>query len=180
MKSKSYFAVLLLFVCATSVTAQNVSNWTEFADDDLGLRVSFPGAISRSSEMIETDSGSKFTVNYVSKGTGAEFSVTATDMPEAKDVPAKALFDGGRDGLLSVGTGTKASMDKDVKVDGRPARDLTVTSKEFVIRMRVFYVEGRLYQIAVTIPPASGKDAKIAADAAKFIDSVKFTGTAAK
>ena len=180
MKLKSYVVVLLLLVCAVSVSAQSAANWTEFADGELGLKVSFPGAIARTTEMMETDSGKKFTVNYISKAGGAEFSVTATDMPEGKDVPAKALFDGGRDGLLSVGTDTKATLDKDIKVDGRAARDLMVASKDFVMRMRLFYVDGRLYQILVTIPPALSKDAKVTADTAKFIDSAKFTGTPAK
>ena len=172
--------LLLLLVCAASVSAQSAPNWTEFTDEDLGVRVSFPGAVARSSEMVETDSGKKFSVTYTSIAGGVVFIMSATEIPEGKTLTMKEIFDGGREGMLSLGPDAKVTAEKDLKADGRSARDISVATKELAMQTRLFYVDGRLYQLLVTLSPAMVKDAKIAAAAAKFIDSVKFTGPASK
>ena len=174
MKIRKVVVLLLLLACAASVGAQTSSNWTEFTDEELGMRVSFPAAIARSSEVVDTDEGKGLSITYTSAAGGAEFSVAVTDMPIGKKVPAKVLFDGGRDGMLGFASDAKATVDRDLTVGGRAARDITVTSKEVQFRTRLFYVDGRMYQVLVTVSSAMAKDAKLMADAAKFIDSVTF------
>ena len=170
----------MLLVCAVSVSAQSAANWTEFKDEDLGVQVLFPGSIARSSEMIETETGKKFSVTYTSAAGGLVFMLSATEIPEGKGLAVKDLFDGGREGMLSIGADAKVTAEKDLKIDGRSARDISVATKEVAMITRLFYVDGRLYQALVTLPTAMSKDARVTADAAKFIDSVKFTGTVAK
>ena len=180
MKLTSYVVVLLLLVCAVSVSAQSAANWTEFKDEDLGVQVLFPGSISRSSEMIETETGKKFSVTYTSTAGGLVFMLSAAEIPEGKGLAVKDLFDGGREGMLSIGADAKVTAEKDVKVDGRSARDISVATKELAMRTRLFYVDGRLYQALATFSPAMSKDAKATAEVTKFIDSVKFTASSAK
>ena len=169
-----------MLVCAVSVSAQSAANWTEYTDEDLGLRVAFPGAISRSSEMVGTGAKKDLAVTFTSKFGGAIFILSVTEIPEGNNEPLKELFDGAREGMLSVGTDAKVTSEKDVKVVGRAARDVSLTTKEFGLRTRLFYVDGRLYQMLVMIPPAMAKDAKVTADMVKFIESITFISTAAK
>ena len=96
------------------------------------------------------------------------FAVTFADYPEAyRDVPAKVILDGVRDGLK--GKDGKVEHDDDAALgpDKVPGRAVKVVAGSRVVRARVFLHGTRLYEVMVTGP----KDAVATKAADEFLKS---------
>ncbi len=101
------------------------------------------------------------------------YAVTFADYPDTfREVAAKTILDGVRDGLK--GTDGKVALDEKVtlgkgadKIDGREFR--IEAGSRTAVRVRVYLVESRLYQVMVT----GTKDSVNTKAATEFLNSFK-------
>jgi hypothetical protein len=115
---------------------------------------------------------------YSVKTSVALYGVVYGELPEeAKDRETlRAAFDFGRDRALSQGK-LRLISEKDVGTAGIPAREYVMDDGAFMVKYRVYYSKGRLYQILFVSPTVDGTPALsryYSGLAAKFFSSFRF------
>jgi hypothetical protein len=147
-------AIVLLVVLPAS--AQRNGKLTPHESGVGRYRVKLPKQPEMDSKELALTAGGRTITVFTEKADGPSksvFAVTFADYPETyRQVPAKTVLDGVRDGLK----GTDGKVEKDDEVflssgDGKLAgREFRIIAGRRVVHARVFLHDTRLYQVMVT------------------------------
>ena len=150
------------------------AGWKTFAPDGGRFAVALPGTPTKSQQQVKTATGQLDVTVYVLETKQAvTYLVTHSDLPAA-DVKAGTedrRLDFARDGAVTNARG-KLRGEKRVELDGYPGRDLIIeTDRDLVIRMRVYAVGRRLYQVSAVGPGAlvHGRDTGLFLDSFRLV-----------
>ncbi len=140
-----------------------------------GFHVRFPeGKAPEVEEKTITGGGAAVHLFKVQYGTSG-YIVTYDDFAKGSGRAPQLILDGAREGVVET-TGGTIDSERPVTLDGHPGLDLAVTATTSGItmrqRVRVFLVDGRLYQLIVVAPSWSGATV-VEQD---FFDSFKLLG----
>ncbi len=174
MRLPAFFAVCVVLILGT--TAQADPKIVEFTSKDGRYFVKIPGKIRQDTKKLAigaTGLAIPVVTDRVDGPNSTILAVTYADYPETfRDVDAKTILNGVRDGLK--GTDGKVALDEKItlgkdadKIEGREFRIEAGTKT--AVRVRVFLVDTRLYQVMVT----GTKDTVNSKAATEFLDSFK-------
>ena len=124
-----------------------------------GFQVRFPeGKAPEVEEKTITGGGAAVHLFKVQYGTSG-YIVTYDDFAKGSARTPQLILDGAREGVVET-TGGTIDSERPVTINGHPGLDLAVTATTSGItmrqRVRVFLVDGRLYQLIVVAPSWSG------------------------
>jgi len=153
--------------------------WKQYSSAEGGFSILFPGAPSQETQVIEPAPGVKFELRILKVNTLAECSVMYADYPMPVEDPAvaKSVLDNGAKGAVA-SVKSELLEFKEIMFEGHPGRYLKerMPSGE-IMRVKMFLVGQRLYQVAITTPREEGKSAEIVAAyqamSEKFLNSFK-------
>jgi hypothetical protein len=113
---------------------------------------------------------------FAVKSAVASYAVVVGDFPGADAEELKLAFDNGRDRALSDGK-LRLISEKDISAPGIMGREYVMDDGAFVIRNRVYYNKGRLYETIFAGPGLNGMPTGLAKYydglASKFFNSFK-------
>jgi hypothetical protein len=153
-------------------TSQSSGGWQTFISDEGGFSIDMPGKPTNSTQ--PSSAGTTTYLFSLTKGSDS-YLASYTDVPvNLAELDPEQLLDNGRDGALN-STGGELVEESKITLGKYPGRDFTykITALNGNIRQRAYVVDQRLYQIVTTGPG----NAVNSADAEKFFDSFKLTGT---
>ena len=126
--------------------------WEELAPTEGRFKAAMPTAPTMRKQQVKTATGQLSVTMYVAEGRNdAVFVVSYTDYPEAdlKKGAVEKRLDHARDGAVA-SAGGKLRSEQAIKLKGHPGREIVVEKgSEVLARMRIFLVNGRLYQVMV-------------------------------
>ena len=154
-------------------------NWKEYSSAEGRFSILFPGKHTEETRVTQLAPGVELRLRIYKHDTVAECSVMYSDYPMPLDDPAVAnsVLDAGARGAAATINAEVLEL-KEITLDGFPGRYLKerLTSKE-IMRVKMYLVGQRLYQVAITTPAEQGLSAdKIKtyeAMADKFLSSFK-------
>ena len=165
-------------LCAAAATGATPPDkippgWIEFEMPAARFKVLLPGAPKTSRRTIRTDMGDVSATRYTTiDAANVTYDVLFNDYPKAgvsKSNPQK-LLEAVRDGLVFQTKGRTIS-NKHITLAGFPGRDLEILGGEGShYRVRLVWVETRLYQIMAVTPGKPRPDANV------FFNSFQITG----
>ena len=160
---------------ATAVTPTDriPPGWIEFEMPAARFKVLLPGTPKTSSRKIKTDMGDVAATRYTTTdAANVTYDVLLNDYPKAgvsKSNPQK-LLEAVRDGLVFQTKGRTIS-NKQITLANFPGRDIEIMGGEGShYRVRLVWVEARLYQIMAVTPGKPRPEANV------FFDSFQITG----
>ena len=113
---------------------------------------------------------------FIVKSTVASFIVLFGDLPESGTEELKNAFDNGRDRAVNEGK-LRLISEKDISTPGVMGREYVMDDGAFVIRNRVYYSKGRIYETIFAGPRLNGMSAGLVQYydglAGKFFNSFK-------
>jgi len=126
--------------------------WAEFKSEEGRFSIMMPAKPNYATQTIETGQGRFEHHLFISRVGLLVCFVDYADMPkelgDAKN--SDALFDLARDEFLK-GAQAKLERETNITMDGHPGRELRVLVYGGVARLRVFLINGRLYQLVLTL-----------------------------
>jgi hypothetical protein len=165
----------LATAAATAVTPTDKipPGWIEFEMPAARFKVLMPGTPKTSRRKIKTDIGEVAATRYTTTdAANVTYDVLLNDYPKAgvsKSSPHK-LLEAVRDGLVFQTKGRTTSY-KQITLANFPGRDLEIMGGEGShYRVRLVWVETRLYQIMTVTPGKPRPEASV------FFDSFQITG----
>ena len=171
-------AALCPCLSAAAATAATPSDktppgWIVFEMPAARFKVLLPGTPKTSRRTIRTDIGDVAATRYTTTdATNVTYDVLLNDYPKAgvsRSNPQK-LLEAVRDGLVFQSKGRTIS-NKQITLAGFPGRDLEILGGDGShYRVRLVWVETRLYQIMAVTPGKPRPDASL------FFDSFQITG----
>jgi hypothetical protein len=143
-----------------------------FVSTEGNFSVVFPCTPSQDHQRVKTASGHLDVEMFLAEGKNdVSYVVSYSDLPEAeakKGTEAKRL-NFARDGAVTKSRG-KLRSEKPIELAGYPGRELIIdTDTESVLRLRIFVVERRLFQVMVVGPGAN----VLQRDGTFFLDSFR-------
>jgi hypothetical protein len=146
--------------------------WKLLTSKEGGFEVALPGTPIKSEQRVKTATGQlDVTVFALEAGRDTTYVVSYSDLPADEVKPGRETkrLNFARDGAVANARG-KLRSEKKITLDGHPGRELVIeTRTDVVIRMRVYAVKQRLYQV-VAMGPGAFHQSK---DAALFLDSFR-------
>ena len=126
--------------------------WTEFKSEAGRFSILMPAKPNYATQTFENGQGRfEHHVFIATVGLLACF-VDYADMPEplsdAKN--SDALFDVARDEFLK-GAQAKLDLETNISLDGHPGREVRMRVYGGTVRLRIFLIDGRLFQISITL-----------------------------
>lgn len=154
-------------------------NWKEYSSAEGRFSILFPGKVTEEAQVTQLAPGVELRLRIFKHETVAESSVMYADYPMPLDDPAmaKSVLDAGAKGAAATINAEVLEL-KEITLDGFPGRYLKerLTSNE-IMRVKMYLVGQRLYQIAITTPAEQGMSAdkmkNYDAMADKFLNSFK-------
>ncbi len=162
--------------------------WKEFTSKEGRFSVSFPGTPKQQDRTLETPLGPVKTHDFVVQSDVSTYYLTYSEFPNIGPLTAgdqKEMLDSSRD--RAIRDGAKLISEADVSVGGTPAREFLAEKNGMIVRARVVYSNGRLYNLIIGVAANTAfREAKPSANiadrtelfeaiSAKFFDSFKFT-----
>jgi hypothetical protein len=149
-------ALVAVLLAAAPALAQRNPRMDWHESEAGRFKVRLPGKPKAEAKELALGTGGQSVTITTERADGPRdtvFAVTYADYPESyRQVPAKAILDGVRDGLK--GTDGKVTEDKVVflgdSADKLPGREFRVVAGSRTIRARVFLKGTRLYQVMAT------------------------------
>ncbi len=134
---------------------QENPDWKPFASERAGFTIAFPSPPKESKQRVQAAAGELEVLVFVSEEKNdTSFVVSCSDVPESasgKETIDKRL-DFARDGAAANSRG-KLRTEKKIEREGHPGRDLVIDHEDTtVVRLRLFVVGRRLYQVMVIGP----------------------------
>jgi TonB family protein len=185
---QSFF--LAVFVFAISGFAQTQPRpaapeelWKEFSPTAGGFKVALPGNPTETSKTLEYRF-KEFTLHKFTLGVGfGDFLVSYSDLPVILAEPDEIeefLDHHMHEGAVASSQGKLLSK-TEIELEGYPGRELIAKTPDSTFRMKYYLVGQRFYQIAISTPNDTAKNAAETARsmeliASKFFDSFKLTG----
>jgi len=176
----AFFALLtglcpcLPVAAATGAAARDriPSGWREFEIPAGRFKVLLPNLPKTSKQTIRTEMGNVASVRYTTADAAdVTYDVQLRDYPKAgvAKVNPQKLLDGARDGLVYQTKG-RVVDDKHITLANFPGRDLEIMNGEGThYRVRLVWVETRLYQLMTVTPGKPQPSANV------FFDSFQIT-----
>jgi hypothetical protein len=182
------FGALCLLACVLFTTINNPvvgqkqtatdKAWPEVVSSEGRFRVLMPDtpnelSVPINGQIVHTEGHA-----FIVRTPVAVYAVLFADFPGASTEPEmiRAAFDNGRDRALSEGKLILIS-EKSLSNSNMPAREYVFDDGAFIIKTRVYYVKGRLYQAIFGAPGVNGMPAAMGQYydglAAKFFNSFK-------
>jgi outer membrane lipoprotein-sorting protein len=151
--------------------------WTEFKSEAGRFSILMPAKPNYATQTFETGQGRfEHHVFIATAGLLACF-VDYADMPkqfgEAKN--SDALFDLARDEFLK-GAQAKLERETNISMDGHPGREVRMHVYGGAVRLRLFLISGRLYQLSITLVKKEATSEEETIE--KFFKSFKATSLA--
>ncbi|MFN2577583.1 MAG: hypothetical protein ABR607_07830 [Pyrinomonadaceae bacterium] len=151
---------LLSFSTGSPVIAQKSGDdkpWQELVSVEGRFRVLLPETpderfVPVTGQMVDTEMHAYFVRTSV-----ASYVVIYADFPNLSTDPdmLKQAFDSGRERALSGGA-VRLSSDKDISAANMPGRELVFDDSANVVTDRMYFVDGRLYQVMFLRPDLRG------------------------
>lgn len=148
------------------------AGWKTVAPKGAGFSVAMPAAPTEKKQKVPTATGTLEVVMQVADGRNDSlFVVSYCDFPgpELKKAEVDKRLDQARDGALASARGKKRS-EEPIKLGGHAGREIVIEKDgEVVVKMRIFLVKNRLYQVMVlgNGPVFASKDVGV------FLDSFR-------
>jgi len=187
VKGIIFFA--LLFGCARGIESNAQStrqtqqpdnkSWQEFVSTEGRFSVLMPDTPEETFVPIQGQFVNTEGHAYFVKTNVASYAVLYADFPDAwKDTElVKTAFDSGRDRLLATGMVHLVS-EKDIGTVNLPGREYVIDDGAQMMKNRVYYRNGRLYQVIFLSPQVNGMSAELVKFydglSSKFFSSFKF------
>jgi TonB family protein len=165
--------------------------WKEFSSPAGGFTVLMPGTPKLTTVEVETALGKLPHARYALVTGTTAYLVSYTDLPYKSEDPkaVKHALDAGRDNVLAQGPSMSIKLlsEREIALEGHAGREWLFHGKGFVLRIRAYYVNGRIYQLVLSGPPSVVfKNGRPSADpqdrtefyemiSARFLDSFKLT-----
>lgn len=153
------------------------SLWSEFVSEEGRFKMLMPSKPLVQTLTLESGQGKIVYHSFVAKNGGIVGLVNYADLPNASD-PAlsKEIFDEVRDQFLKQLEG-KLQGEKTISLDGHRGREIKFNMYGGEGTIRVYLVNERLYQVAITIFTMPGKSeaGKYNDDVKRFLDSFQIT-----
>jgi hypothetical protein len=189
--------VVLLLAFVSAVAAQDPPPpaveysskiWKEFTSKEGRFSVSFPGTPKQQDRTLQTALGPVTTHDFVVQSDVSAYYLSYSEFPNVGALTAsdqREMLDSSRD--RAIRDGAKLISEADVSVGGTPGREFLAEKNGMILRARVVYSNGRLYNIIIGVAAntafSDGKPSPNAANrteffeeiSAKFFDSFKLT-----
>jgi hypothetical protein len=145
---------------------------TAVEDADGHFAATFPAAVSRSNQILDTDAGQIIMCKAYAAQGAASFTVIYCDYPEGyvASTGAPSIFKGAAKDAADTAKGTIRSQG-DCRLGDVAGLEVLIDgpNREFVERMRLYVVGDRLFQVTYTGRPNS----EAGKDALDFLDSFR-------
>jgi hypothetical protein len=148
--------VIALLGIAAPAFGQRTVRLSQYESEAGKFRVKLPEKPESDTKVLALGTGGQTVQVTTERADGPDssvFAVTFADYPESyRQVPAKTVLDGVRDGLK----GTDGKIEKDAEVflgdgpDRLPGREFRITAGRRLVHTRVFLHGTRLYQVMAT------------------------------
>ncbi len=165
--------VAVALVSALAAAAGCGKPMTDFTSAQYKFKTKFPGAPKEQTKPM----GETTLHAFATESRSGAFMVGVADLPIPANLPPEALeasFDEGQQRAIANAGGTLKTSTKVTLAGKHPGREFTATINKPVagqMRMRIYYVGNRMYQVF-----ALGKDSFVtSADANLFFDSFALT-----
>jgi hypothetical protein len=144
--------------------------WKEYSYADEGFAMTAPSQPNLKKQEQATAAGNVETRQY-SVDLGSDFAVmmSVNDFPNAKDVSAKTLLEGGVNGSIQA-TKSKKISEKDIELQQVPGIEFEAEGDAFHMRGRYYWAKGRLFSFLAVAPLGT----PIPDSAVRVFDSLKF------
>jgi hypothetical protein len=132
----------------------NPKAWKEFVSQEGGFSVRMPAEPKLNRQEVDTAMG-KLPISFYTATTGTGgYMAGYTDFPKYSEEPqfVGAVLDGARDNVLASDSNRKMLSEKEVTIEGFPAREWLIADNLLLIRAETFLARGRLYQILFVAP----------------------------
>lgn len=135
----------------------NPNAWEGFSPENGKFTILIPGTPKETSQSI----GALTNKIYSLETNFSDFVVSYADLPKVltSDDDIKRLFDGGINGIIAQKNGRLLS-DKAIMLDNYPGREYvveTISAPSTILKVRVYLVSNRLFQIVVVQPKTEGR-----------------------
>jgi hypothetical protein len=183
---KQLLGLILLCGCilrseanAQSITQKQPPNdkpWQEFVSTEGRFSVLMPDTPEEQFVPVQGQIVNTEMHAYLVRSDVASYAVLFTDFPDASKDPEvlKTAFDSGRDRILASG-GVRLISDKDIGTANISGREVVIEDGARVMKNRLFFRNGRLYEVIFLAPQVNGMSAELV----KFYDGLasKFFGS---
>lgn len=166
----SVLLTLLLLVVFSAY--KSAASWKEVYSDEGSYTILMPGNPQEQSQVANTEIGSIETHFFFVQQGDTEFFVTYTEYPYSyiQNNNSDDILDRARELSVTNLGGLLLKEEHLILLDKFPGRELTIDipKRAFMSRIRVFLVNNKLYQLAVSFPQE--KEQTVSADVEKFFD----------
>ena len=188
---------LLVALLACSVIAQDPppaareyspNTWKEFTSKEGRFSVLFPGTPTKNDRNLDTPAGPVPTHGFLVQSDVSVYYLSYSEFPNVGRLTPqdqKEMLDSSRNDVIN--DGAKLISEADVTVGGTPGRELLAEKDGMILRARIAYINGRLFNLIIGVQAntafTKGKPSANVADrtelfeqiSAKFFDSFKLT-----
>lgn len=188
---KQLLGLALMFACVLSIEASaqstsqkqepNNTSWQELVSAEGHFRVLMPDIADEQYVPVVGQIVSTEVHVYLVHTPVASYAVTLSDFPDVPSDASKEIvsegFDKGRDNMLAYGK-LRLISEKDISTSKLPAREYVVVDDgAHMMKNKVYYSKGRLYQVMFLSPQLDGMSAEMVqfydALSSKFFNSFK-------
>jgi hypothetical protein len=166
-------AALCLLITASAVAEERKPKFT-YKSNESGFTVGLPGPPKTSSQNLTTVAGTLpvHTARYDS-GSDLVLSVTTTNYPkDFATLKPEKLFDGILDAMRGADGKVTEKAEVTIGADKHPGREWRIEAGKQVIRVRVYLVGSRLYQVMAN-GSKDGVSGSVAEDLFRTFDLMK-------
>lgn len=168
---KKYFQAALLpaLLACVALAAPVQGGWKEYVYADDGFAISSPMPPTLDAQATETPLGSMDAHNFtVDLGNDTSVGVNATDLKMGQGIDAKLVLGGIKAGLVQSLQG-KIVSEKEISLGSNPGVEFELVAETNHMRIRCFFIEGRLFALISTAPLAK----PIAPETTRMFDSFR-------
>ena len=164
---KLFITSIFLFVCASTITAQD---WEKYKYEELALIAEFPGTPQKTVQQVQTAVGELDMHMVAYAGDDIYYAISATEYPkefaDMSDERIKSVLDGSVNGAVNNLNGTLES-DENITLNGYPGRKIKIKASGMDVFMNTYLVDNKMY-ITQVICVEDRKDTK---SLNKFLDA---------
>lgn len=174
MRMRSMFTRICLMTAAVALSAlagcTGADGWREFRSEQGGFSIMVPGRLEQQSQRTATAFGTIEAEVFLVDHGDVGYLISYADYPQAlvDESPTDVILDGASLGAVSDSGGKLLTVTK-ISLGDHAGRELEISSPggEAMIRLRLFLVGNRLYQISVL----ARVDVDVTEETARFFDS---------
>ena len=167
----------IIFVLLLVVAASAQTQWSGYYSDEFQFRVSFPGDPKLFTQPLDKPTLKRYT--YLVGNDDLAYMVMISDLHDSKtDASGHQVkvtgFDLNSPGLLQGMPNARLISQRSLTIDGVPGREFVEEKDELVIKIRMTYYLGRVYEVGAAVSRSLASDAATQSDITRFLDSFHF------